>query len=502
MQHNKTLDSATIVGRMLLKGQLKLIAPLIIGGGRGLYGDSDIVVLKDEVGRPFIPSSSITGALKHAFEDYKYLGHETNYEENKRWFWGGEYKVEKNGERITRTCQSALVIGDMVISEGSKALVTLRDGIKIDRKTGVVESGKKFDFEIVQPGTAFNFEMEVIIREAFDGEIFRSIFDWIAAILSSGEFAIGSRTGQGFGLCKLENLTAYEFNYANRDHIIAWLSKGYTAAQLAYDPEKVPLPFQPRSKTFRIDASLTVKSALIVGSYPGNTQAPDKVHISSPNHDGSGDIAVLPGTSLRGAIRYRAERIVNTLNGNSDDGLRGLFGWVDSERDSAAKPIKGRIRIKEKQIPKNTYREEIQSRIRIDRFTGGVINNALFDSMPIWAQQSNEPMVTLDLEIKGFEDWEAGLMFLVLKDLWNGDLAVGGEKNVGRGVLQGLSATISFDDQKIEMRQDGENLLLYYQGNDPGWDDSIAELLEQKVASLLKNLEENNTNRKEVTSNA
>ncbi len=502
MRSKNDIDSATIVGRMLLKGKLKLIAPLIIGGGRSLYGDSDIVVLKDESGRPFIPSSSITGALKHAFEDHKYLGDETNYEENKLWFWGGEYNFGKNGEITRRSCQSALVIADMMISEGSKAMVRLRDGIKIDHKTGIVESGKKFDFEIVQPGTVFDFEMEVAVREAFNIDIFRSIFDWIAVVLSSGEFAIGARTGQGFGLCKLENLTAHEFNYENRDHITAWLSRDLSAAQIAYDPEKVPLPFQPRSKTFRIEAAFAVKSALIVGSYPGNTQAPDKVHISSQNYNGYGDIAVLPGTSLRGAIRYRAERIIKTLNDNGDDGLRELFGWVDDKPGSSEKPIKGRIRIKEKQIPKNTYREEIQSRIRIDRFTGGVINNALFDSMPIWAQQGNEPMVTLDLEIQGFEDWEAGLMLLVLKDLWNGDLAVGGEKNVGRGVLQGVSAIISIDDQKIEMRQDGENLLLYYQGNDPGWDDSIAELLEDKGASLLKHLKENSTGRKEVTSNA
>ena len=61
--------------------------------------------------------------------------------------------------------------------------------------------------------------------------------------------------------------------------------------------------------------------------------------------------------------------------------------------------------------------------------------------MPLWAKQK-WPNGYFDLEIKDFKDWEAGLMLLVLKDLWNGDLAIGGEKNAGRGVLQGLSATI------------------------------------------------------------
>ncbi|MGB4304358.1 MAG: RAMP superfamily CRISPR-associated protein [Coriobacteriales bacterium] len=501
MQRDKTADSAAIVGRLLLKGKLKLLTPLIIGGGRSLYGDSDIIVLKDEAGRPYIPSSSITGALKHAFEDYQYVGDETNYEENKRWFWGGEYKAEKNGECITYTCQSAMVIADMMFSEDPKALIRLRDGIKIDRRTGTVESSKKFDFEIVEPGIGFNFEMEVIIREAFNSRIFRSIFDWIAVILSSGEFAIGARTGQGFGLCRLEDITAYEFNYETWDHVIAWLSRDASVAKIEYDPAKITLPFQPRFKTFRIEAVFAVKSALMVGSYPGDTQAPDKVHISVQSHDGSGKVAVLPGTSLRGAIRSRAERIVKTLCGDSDV-LNNLFGWVDSEKGSTVKPIRGKIRIKEKQIPQNIYLEEIQYRVKIDRFTGGVINNALFDSMPLWAKQNNGPMVTLDLEIKDFEDWEAGLMLLVLKDLWNGDLAIGGEKNVGRGVLQGLSATISFEDRKIELRQKGDNLLLYYPGNNPEWNDSIADLLEGKVASLLKHLEEISNSREEVTTNA
>ena len=81
-------------------------------------------------------------------------------------------------------------------------------------------------------------------------------------------------------------------------------------------------------------------------------------------------------------------------------------------------------------------------------------------------------------------------------------MAIGGEKNVGRGVLQGLSATISFEDRKIELRQKGDNLLLYYPGNNPEWNDSIADLLEGKVASLLKHLEEISNSREEVTTNA
>ena len=47
-------------------------------------------------------------------------------------------------------------------------------------------------------------------------------------------------------------------------------------------------------------------------------------------------------------------------------------------------------------------------------------------------------------------------MLLVLKDLWLGDLAIGGEKGIGRGVFQGKSAVISLADEKIVIRRRGK----------------------------------------------
>ena len=87
---------------------------------------------------------------------------------------------------------------------------------------------------------------------------------------------------------------------------------------------------------------------------------------------------------------------------------------MDTEKpnNERNKAIKGRIKIEEKPITIDTFVEEIQYRIKIDRFTGGVMNNALFDSMPIWAGQGDESMVTLELDIDRYQDWEAGLMLL------------------------------------------------------------------------------------------
>ena len=65
-----------------------------------------------------------------------------------------------------------------------------------------------------------------------------------------------------------------------------------------------------------------------------------------------------------------------------------------------------------------------------------------------------EKINNVRITIRDSKDYEAGLMLLVLKDLWTGDLAVGGEKNIGRGVLEGFSADIIWDDESIHLEKD------------------------------------------------
>jgi len=68
------------------------------------------------------------------------------------------------------------------------------------------------------------------------------------------------------------------------------------------------------------------------------------------------------------------------------------------------------------------------------------------------------------------------LLCFILKDLWNGDLPLGGEKSIGRGVLQGLSAKLKFKDKVIEMTEQDGNLKI---------NEDAREYLEQKVNSFL-----------------
>jgi CRISPR/Cas system CSM-associated protein Csm3 (group 7 of RAMP superfamily) len=192
-------------------------------------------------------------------------------------------------------------------------------------------------------------------------------------------------------------------------------------------------PLNLNHKTFTISADFVIKNSLIVRSYNFDPNEPDIEHIKSNGKP------VLPGTSIKGAIRARAERIVKTL-GKSESIIKDLFGDVD-EKSKEAK--KGKITVEETII--DGYPEEVQTRIKIDRFTGGAIEGALLETKPLFSQK-NGKTINLKITIRDYKDYEAGLMLLVLKDLWTGDLPIGGEKAIGRGVLEGRHAEIKWDD--------------------------------------------------------
>ncbi len=105
--------------------------------------------------------------------------------------------------------------------------------------------------------------------------------------------------------------------------------------------------------------------------------------------------------------------------------------------------------------------ELVQSRIKIDRFTGGAYPTALFSEQPVFAKDDTE--LTLYLELLSPKDYEIGLLLLLLKDLWTGDLPLGGEISVGRGRLRGRSATLSWkraektEEWRIERAGDDPN---------------------------------------------
>ncbi len=433
-------DGGNVLNRIVLKGTIELISPVLIGCGKS--ENTDVDVLLDTEGKPFIPASSFVGVLKH------YIILDNGHARALDKFWG--YTKDKSGR------QSAVKCSDLSCTKKSQTIV--RDGIRIDNKTGIVESGAKYDYEIIERGAEFSLYMETVCSDN-DDTFNRRMMATIKNVLESGDIHIGAKTNNGLGKIRLKDAAVFTFDFSRKEDVLKWLKKDFSRTGPFNET-----PFEVRSETFSINAIFDLNNSFIIRSYSAEPEKPDAVSIKS------NDDFIITGSSLKGAIRARSEKILNTLE-RPQEILFSLFGNVNED---TKEKTRGRVRIEEVVLPK--YTTELQTRIKIDRFTGGTIESALFETMPLFNQYNHasdnlsEKVQNIRITITDYEPCEAGLMLLVLKDLWTGDLAVGGDKGVGRGTFEGFRAEIKWDGKNVtidknlsvtpsEYKQELENLV-------------------------------------------
>ncbi len=494
----------TILKTWMIRGFLETLSPVIIGTGKN-QGDVDITLIRDEDGNPFIPATSLYGALK------SYWGGDQD-----GWFWGKKTQkgqdqspntVIQSGmepapdEEISTTennrnsSQSLLILQDAYLVQETCLVINpkieVRDGVKINNERGIAEPKGKFDYETLAPGARFHFHLEVNLWEGEDEKKTRSVLNAILTSLIKGEIRVGAMSAKGFGRIRLTNPEGYAFDFSQPKDLIMWLD----------DPEKhlsnwtgfSQTDIEPISKVCAnelvLEAWFSLKTSMLIRKYQEtsageNEEEPDAIHIQSNGKP------ILPGTSIKGALRARAERILNTLapeKSRADRMLRVLMGYVNEE---TKEKMKSRMRVEETHITQESIMELIHSRVKIDRFTGGTMETHLFNFRPLWPKD-DEKTVQVKCSIQNPAKWEAGLLMLLLKDLWTGDLPIGGEKSIGRGVLQGISATLDFENNRYSILQEKDRLEIktsdYSQLETidmmEGWLTSLHEELQKKEES-------------------
>jgi len=417
-------------GRYILTGSLELQSPLALGSGQDNQTDQDI--LHKPNGEYYLPATTLAGVLRHQL-----LSDEMNQVETKLWniFWGQD-NSDGRGSRITFYDAEA---------EPETIKISIRDGIQINSQTGLVENAQKYDYEVIERNAKFKLNLRIQYQDNEEQQFAQRLLMSIQQALQSGQLHLGAKTNNGLGQVKLLSDKLYHFDFRKRSHVKAWLSgapvqKDY---QISFPAEDYEIQ---TDNNFKIELLAQLNSSLMVRGYPSGlsgARLPDDRMLHSA------DAPVLPGSSFKGALRKRAERILNTLN-LPVEALHKLFGFAPEDDSSAPKQraYKGRLKVQETLLKHFELLQ--QSRIRIDRFTGGTISSALFQTMPIFAiQEPDKEHLQLSITVQNCSDAEAGLLMLLLKDLWTGDLALGGEKGVGRGRLKGLKATITGKGQSI-----------------------------------------------------
>ncbi len=429
------MNNESLIGKIIIKGKLNLESPLIIGSGINEF--IDIEVLKDENGEPFIPATSLIGVLKHYFENdiSEKIGDDSDY------FWGMSEKMNSDTQK---SIQSSFICHDLC-SSGAK--IKIRDGVCINPENQTAKDEGKYDFEIVDKGAVFDLFWEVTLRRIYNKDNFRRILATIIEPLMSSKIAIGAKTNSGFGKIALKNLEVIEFDFSKKDDVYRWLKTDFSHGISYLDPKQY-ISYSKKTDVFSIEAKFALVNSIIIRAYSEKPDLPDAVNITSNEE------FVLPGTSLKGAIRNRALKILKTIkNDGAEQKINQLFGIAGKNKGrEKIESHKSRVQVEEKVI-KNAL-PELQNRIKTDRFTGGTIKTALFNSMPLWGWNEQNESIIVNISIRDYQPWEAGLMLQVLKDMWCEDLAIGGEKNVGRGILKGTSALIRWQNknqQEIEL---------------------------------------------------
>ncbi|NMG08859.1 RAMP superfamily CRISPR-associated protein [Brasilonema sp. UFV-L1] len=443
----KNRNQRHIIQRIIVKGTLVLDTPTCLGSGDA-DSDTDLVLLRDSrEDKALLMGSSIAGALRNYLRE-----HENGYGGTEESLLFGGRRTDEEGE------QSPLIVNDALSRENIKA--ERRDGVKINSVTRTAEDKAKYDLELLEAGTKFDLYFELLIDAEKNKE--QLIRELIIALqgLERGEISIGMKKRRGFGRAHVEKWQVWQFDLQKYDELSACLKFEHWSTGLLIDYptcDSIENAFgvsldvgEDKRDRLTINATFTLASPLLIRSGQASTdKAPDVVHLKShrPRTKASNSestepsernlVSVLSGTSLAGVLRHRAERIIKTLEKNTSI-IDEIFG-SDFTKDKSQKPKASRLVVEESIITETT--DLVQNRIAIDRFTGGTYHGALFSEQPIFGSQKTE--LKVKLELRQPKDFEIGLILLLIKDLWTGDLPVGGTSSIGRGRLQGKEVTIT-----------------------------------------------------------
>lgn len=430
-----------LVARWVITAEAVLESAAHFGGqGDGL---TDMPLIRDaRDGTPLLPGTSLAGALRGCLADYL-VGYTSPEPAEVARLFGGS-----RGDDLG--AQSLLIVFDSLGQLPPGRSSEIRDGVSINTTTGTAEEHKKFDFEVLPPGTVFPLRLELLVENTAQESQLVGLLAACLQALETGELTIGMRRSRGLGRFSARNWRASRYDLSSSGGWLEWLLSDH---EHPIPAGKAPQPdlgsalrnacgsaqwrtFEDQRKRLICDLFLKQQGGVLVRS-PGLTpDAPDVTHLTS------GGQRVIPGTGLAGALRARAlriARIVRARHGDAEHWVEELFGPRTKEEERMEASLwSSRIRISESTL--RNGKPLGPSRVRIDRFTQGVVPAALFDEEPWFGSETS-----IRVELRNPQDGEIGFVLLLIKDLLTGDLPVGGTASVGRGAFTGR-ATLRLPD--------------------------------------------------------
>ena len=407
---------------------------------------------------PTIPGRSIRGAVRAACDIARQTmedaGHPTTQDggvfSKASWvsLWGDDtdYTGKSLLDRRLRSDdslpirQSALTFH--AVSFPADQPMTTRHGIGIDRTTGAASDGALYEHEFLPRGTKFDIRItaegrdgEKMGRDQSDGipepassESVKKLLEVIVDVLTSGAVCLGGRTGSGQGTIQvIEPKLRRTGKTTDAGALTA--PADVLDALIGEDEEGTPIPLErggwsleeparikitwwsPTGIFVAEDEKLTKQRKTAKEDENKEKGINEEVHeVVYPLRDPSvaWDEAqlLIPGTSIRGALRSRALRIARTVLASRDDFER--LASHDIHEQIAAEPNLVRY-----MFGSTNYRGAVTvhdclstdpgkcievTHNAIDRWTGGVIDGGLFTEA-VYLGTHWEP-ITIDIDLR------------------------------------------------------------------------------------------------------
>ena len=504
---------------------VELTSELHIGGVDAVPdrdGEGTVIrFCRNGLGEPTIPGRSIRGAVRAACDIARQTmedaGHPTTQDggafSKEDWIslWGDDtdYTGKSANDRglpsdaslpIRKSALTfhAVSFPEYKDSDSGESPLPRRHGVGIDRTTGAASDGALYEHEFLPRGTAFGIRItaegrdgEKMRRDQSDGipepassESVKKLLEVIVDVLTSGAVCLGGRTGSGQGTIQvIEPKLRRTGKTTDAGALTA--PADVLDALIGEDEEGTPIPLElggwslqepariritwwsPTGIFVAEDEKLTKQRKTAKEDENKEKGINEEVHeVIYPLRDPSvaWDEAqlLIPGTSIRGALRSRASRIARTVLAAKDE--LSTFTSHDLHEQIAAEPnlvrymfgsteYRGAVTVHDCLSTKRGKRIEVTHNA-IDRWTGSVIDGGLFTEA-VYLGTHWEP-ITIDINLrqllnnieaeKGPEDREQSkpthadyahaayvLLGLVLAELSAGTLPLGSRSTRGLG---------------------------------------------------------------------
>ena len=440
---------------------VELTAELHIGGVDPVPdrdgGGTVIRFNRNGLKEPTIPGRSIRGAVRAAcdllWEERKLKDDPSGVFSETNWksLWGDDLTHHEGGspDDLRPVRRSALTFHAVSFPEykdrdSGESPLPRRHGVGIDRTTGAASDGALYEHEFLPRGTRFDIRITAEGRDGAqkndterkdnkqsDGipgpapsDSVKKLLEVIFHILKSGAVCLGGRTSSGQGTIQvIEPKLRRTGKTTDAGALTA--PADVLDALIGEAEEGTPIPLELGGWSLQEPARIRITWWSPTGIFVAEDQEltdrrkeeaqkknPEANGVTEPLRDPSVDWdeaqLLIPGTSIRGALRSRASRIARTVLAAEAENKLTPFTSHDVHEQIAAEPnlvrymfgcteYRGAITVHDCRSKKRGTRIEVTHNA-IDRWTGGVIDGGLFTEA-VYLGTHWEP-ITIDIDLR------------------------------------------------------------------------------------------------------